>query len=145
MNWTKTRIAFPYLGLHPNWYKRNEKKNIFFVIEISVKNMLRFVRFSMILQRLRHQLCWPALPSFRTSQQETTTAKMEGNTSLKRKEGHEADAAKAQGTPATSAASEQPPKHKKARTEEENTERGDEPSEQVRLHQVCCLFKTIFQ
>ncbi|ELR10921.1 CBS domain containing protein [Acanthamoeba castellanii str. Neff] len=56
---------------------------------------------------------------------------MEGNTSLKRKEGHEADAAKAQGTPATSAASEQPPKHKKARTEEENTERGDEPSEQA--------------
>jgi hypothetical protein len=65
---------------------------------------------------------------------------MEGNTSLKRKEGHEADEAKAQGTPATSAASE-PPKHKKARTEEENTERGDEASGQVRLPLVCCLLK----
>jgi len=50
---------------------------------------------------------------------------------LKRKEAHEADEAKAQGTLAAAA---EPPKHKKARTDEENTERGKGAAEQVRHH-----------
>ncbi len=58
---------------------------------------------------------------------------MEGNTSLKRKEGHEADEAKAQGTLATAA---EPPKHKKARTEEENTERGKGAAEQASVGEL---------
>jgi hypothetical protein len=67
---------------------------------------------------------------------------MEGNTSLKRKEGHEADEAKAQGTLAAAAA---PPKHKKARTEEENTKRGKGAAEQVRHRHLCRLFLPAIQ